>query len=251
MNRLDQELVNRNLYDSRARAQRAIKAKRVKVHSAKGWETPIKPSFLCASEWLIEIEAHDEHKFVSRAGLKLESAIDRCNISFEGCSVLDVGCSTGGFSDCALRYGATRVVGIDVGHGQLHPSLLNNKRMTLYEGVNARHIPDDLIRHHAPLGFDRIVMDVSFISQTLILPELARYIARGGLLISLVKPQFEVGKEHIAKGGIVKDEQQYARVKTKICEQLQTLGFDIIHYISSPIKGGDGNIEFLLVAIHS
>jgi len=248
MNRLDQELVTRQLFDSRARAQRAIKSKLVKVLSPKGWETPAKPSFPCDPDWPIELEAHAEDRYVSRAGLKLEGAIDACNIDFKGCRVLDIGCSTGGFSDCALKQGAAIVVGVDVGHDQLHRTLLDNPSMHLYEGVNARNLPDDLIRVHAPDGFDRVVMDVSFISQSLILPEIARNLKPDGLLISLVKPQFEVGKEHIAKGGIVKDSTQFELVKQRLTEQSNTLGMAVEYYGPSPIKGGDGNHEFLMVA---
>jgi len=248
MNRLDQELVTRQLFDSRARAQRAIKSKLVKVLSPKGWETPAKPSFPCDPQWPIELEAHEEDRYVSRAGLKLEGAITACSIDFNNCSVLDIGCSTGGFSDCALKHGASVVVGVDVGHDQLHQSLLDNSAMHLYEGVNARSLPDETIQQHAPEGFDRVVMDVSFISQSLILPEIARNLKTGGLLISLVKPQFEVGKEHIAKGGIVKDLTQFDVVQQRITQQSKRLGMSVEYYGPSPIKGGDGNHEFLMVA---
>ncbi|RMA79419.1 TlyA family RNA methyltransferase [Umboniibacter marinipuniceus] len=250
MDRLDQLLVNQKLCDSRNRAQRMIKQGKVRfrLSDSHEWSTASKPSLKLPSDVQLSLELSDEDRFVSRAGLKLEGILSGQGISLAGHSVLDIGCSTGGFSDCALQYGADRVVGIDVGHGQLHPTLLNNPKMVLREGVNARNMPFDELLAIVPGGFDTIVMDVSFISQTLILPNIQPLLKPSGQLISLVKPQFEVGKAHIGKGGIVRDTGLFTKVAAQIQECCAQHLLTVRHYEESQIQGSDGNREFLLIA---
>jgi 23S rRNA (cytidine1920-2'-O)/16S rRNA (cytidine1409-2'-O)-methyltransferase len=166
-----------------------------------------------------------------------------------GITALDVGQSTGGFTDCLLQHGAARVVGIEVGHDQLHPRLRQDPRVICLEGYNARALEPSL-RDHTPeaLGFELAVMDVSFISQTLILPSLAPLLRPEGLLITLVKPQFEAGPEHIGKGGLVRDSAIYERIRQKIEACCRDNNLLPCWWSESPITGGDGNREFLLAA---
>ncbi|WP_285763442.1 TlyA family RNA methyltransferase [Biformimicrobium ophioploci] len=249
MPRADQLLVDLQLANSRTHARKLIDGGRVQVRSGPAWEPLRKPSQKLDASAEIRVEALPEDRFVSRAGLKLEAILERTGIDVQGWHALDVGCSTGGFSDCLLQRGAALVVGVDVGHDQLSPKLRNDPRMHLYEGVNARNLNTSLRESHAPAGFDGIVMDVSFISQKLILPRLPALLAEGGSLLSLIKPQFEVGPEGIGKGGIVRDEKLYPQVEHAICELCESLDLRVQHYIDSPITGGDGNREFLLWAI--
>lgn len=251
MKRLDVVLVDQSLANSRTHAQKLISSGRVKVQFGSQWKVISKPSFKVKGSEPLEIEAHEEDKYVSRGGLKLEGALRDNQIDVTGMIGLDVGCSTGGFTDCLLQAGAKHVVGVEVGHDQLVQKLQDDTRVTLYEGINARELDPNLVLPHTPdqQGFDIVVMDVSFISQTKILPALAPIMKSGGHLVSLVKPQFEVGKEGIGKGGIVRDPALYDEVEHTIRECCSHLGLTIQHYQESPIKGGDGNREFLIWAI--
>ena len=159
-----------------------------------------------------------------------------------------MGQSTGGFTDCLLQSGIQQVVGIEVGHDQLAPRLREDSRVICLEGYNARELKPELLDYTGGTGFDLAVMDVSFISQTLILDSLASLLRKNGLLITLVKPQFEVGPSHVGKGGIVRDSSLYPKVRQRIEHQLSDLGFEPIDFRESPVLGGDGNREFVLVA---
>ncbi len=245
MKRLDQLMVELALSDSRNRAQRLIKSGLVTVTIDSKESIVTKPSVKFPDHATISVTDSPEDRYVSRAGLKLEGAISALDYSFDGHCVLDVGCSTGGFTDCALKHGAQTVVGIDVGHDQFHPSLLTDPRVSLYEGVNARDLPTQTLLKHAPNGFDTIVMDVSFISQTLILPELPQVLAKEGCLISLVKPQFELQPKDIGRGGIVKDKALFEQVQQKIIQCCDEHQLKVVKYLPSPITGTDGNHEFL------
>lgn len=247
MQRLDILLVERGLADSRARAQRLIKEGRVRVNSG-GWQAVTKPGLKLLPDTPIEVEKSAADQYVSRGALKLIPALERFALPLEGKIAIDVGQSTGGFTDCLLQHGIDRVVGIEVGHDQLAPRLRQDPRVLCLEGVNARELQPSLLEHTDGQGFDLAVMDVSFISQTLILDALAPLIRCGGLLITLVKPQFEVGPDNIGKGGIVRDERLYPQVRQRIQQLLERLGFEILDDSSSPILGGDGNREFVLVA---
>lgn len=247
--RIDQLLVQRGFARSRTQSQKLIAAGSVRYRVAGGWQTAVKPSMSLAPGTLLQVDAIDEFKYASRAGLKLEGALQHLAYDPTGQVALDVGQSTGGFTDCLLQHGVTCVVGVDVGHDQLIPKLKNDARVICFEGVNARALESaDIGEAYPPDGFDLVVMDVSFISQTLILPKVLPLLAAGGQLISLVKPQFEVGADGIAKGGIVRDLALYDQVQQRICSLLEKLGCKVQDYFTSPIAGGDGNREFFVAA---
>ncbi|MBB3140195.1 TlyA family RNA methyltransferase [Halomonas organivorans] len=248
MPRLDQLLLHQGLARSRTRAQRLIRHGRVRL--ADDGRVLTKPGEKLPDTVRLSVEDDPEERYVSRAGLKLEAVLATLALSLEGRTVLDVGQSTGGFSDCALRHGAAHVIGVEVGHDQLAPELRDEPRLTCLEGLNARAMQGDprlaaaLADHPATLA----VMDVSFISQTLILPELADLLPSGGELVSLVKPQFEVGPEGVNARGLVTSPEQHARAQARIRQACADTGFEIRHWQESPIRGGDGNREFLLYA---
>ncbi len=247
--RLDQLLIHKNLARSRTQAQKMITAGHVYIAAASEWEVVTKVSAKFDESTDVKVELGDEQRFVSRAGLKLEGALQAFDVSPEGLVCLDVGQSTGGFTDCLMQAGAAKVVGLDVGHTQLAASLRGDPNITCLEGINARELPiPELFDYNQGELFPLAVMDVSFISQTLILPGLAQCLDRGGLLISLVKPQFEVGPEGLGKGGIVKDEGLFAEVESTIRAAAEAAGFEAKDYCQSPIDGGDGNKEFFLFA---
>ncbi|MFJ2994266.1 TlyA family RNA methyltransferase [Pandoraea sp. NPDC087047] len=262
--RADQALVSRGLAASRTVAQRLIDAGRVYY---AGTETALKKaSQPVASDEDLEVRAAadglpGEDRYVSRGGLKLAGALAQTGLDVMGRVALDVGLSTGGFSDCLLQAGVAQVVGVDVGHGQLHQRLTGESRLVSLEGINARHLSREMLdarlTEAAALsalsavpepGFDLIVGDVSFISLTLVLPALVPLLSVSGDLLMLVKPQFEVGREHIGRGGLVKDSAQYAQVETKIRTACEALGLTLAAWLDSPIAGGDGNREFFVHA---
>ena len=187
-----------------------------------------------------------EAKYISRGGLKLEGALAATGLSVKGLRCLDVGQSTGGFTDCLLQAGARRVIGVEVGHDQLHPRLLADPRVVQFEGINARHLTPELIAPALEGPLDLIVGDVSFISLTLVLPRLAELLPQGGRLLFLVKPQFEVGPGNIGRGGIVRDPALYHEVEHKLRDCAKMLGLTIRAWLDSPITGGDGNREFFI-----
>lgn len=251
MTRLDLLLVQRKLANSRTHAKKLVEAERVQLSSGTGWEVARKAGQPVSEDWKLRVEPLPEDRYVSRAGLKLAAILDHTGLDPRGWRALDVGCSTGGFSDCLLQRGVELVVGVDVGRDQLAPKLRDDPRMILFEGINARHLRAAQLSPYGDAGFDAIVMDVSFISQTLILPQLPPMMKSGAQLLSLVKPQFEVGPEHIGKGGLVRDESLYPQVREKITRLCGELGLEVREYIDSPIKGGDGNREFLLWAVRA
>lgn len=251
MQRLDQLIVTRGLISSRTRAQRLIKHGRVFLINANGQRLKAltRPGEKLADDVLLDIEPDEEERYVSRAGLKLEGLLDVTGLDVQGMTLLDIGQSTGGFTDCALQRGAARVIGIEVGHDQLDPSLRQDERVICMEGINARDLPHDAILAHAPEGIDGAMMDVSFISQTLILPSLAPLLPVGGHLLTLVKPQFELTRDAINDKGLVRNPALYADVEQRIRDCCHLLGLDVQCWHDSPIKGGDGNHEFILHAI--
>jgi len=180
-------------------------------------------------------------RFVSRGGEKLLRAITDFNVCVNGRSAIDVGASSGGFTDCLLQNGALRVLSVDSGSGQLAQSIRNDSRVTVYEGYNARYMKRD----DFPFVPDLAVMDVSFISATLIMPALYSTLSDEADFICLIKPQFEVGRAGLGKGGIVKDENTRKKAVDKVVQFAESLGFSLVGLIQSPILGGDGNIEFL------
>ena len=247
MKRADISMVDQGVAKSRTHAKKLIEAKKVYVLE-NGVEVLLeKPSVKVSDDTKFNLVLDESDCYVSRGALKLLGAIETFNLNLEGVTALDVGQSTGGFTDCLLQYGAKRVVGIDVGHDQLDESLKKDSRVICYEGINARQLPQQQLLDHTQDGFDVIVMDVSFISQKLILPELINLLNKSGCLVSLVKPQFEVGKENIGKGGIVRDRSLFSALENDIKAYCDSLGFEVIAYIDSPVKGGDGNREYLML----
>jgi 23S rRNA (cytidine1920-2'-O)/16S rRNA (cytidine1409-2'-O)-methyltransferase len=237
--RIDRLLVERGLAPSRTRAQALVMAGLVLV----GEQRVEKSSETFERDAQVRVRGADDPaaRYVGRAGLKLEAALDTFQIDVAGFVCLDVGASTGGFTDCLLQRGARRVVAVDVGHNQIDYRLRSDPRVEVREGVNARHLaPTDFDEH-----FDLAVMDVSFISATKVLPAIVPLIKETGRLIVLVKPQFEVGKGEVGKGGIVRDATQHARVIEEVNGAARKLGLKVCGVIDSPILGAEGNQEFL------
>ncbi len=246
--RADQLLVERGLAASRSQAQRLIAAG-ARWLSPSGWREVSKSDELPADA---EIELLDaaEARYVSRGGLKLEGALRATGLDVAGWHCLDVGQSTGGFTDCLLVHGAMQVTGVDVGHGQLHPCLRGDARVRVLEGVNARHLGAAQLMATGvdDARFDLIVGDLSFISLTLVLPVLAPLLKAGGHLLLLVKPQFELQPADIGKGGIVRDAARHAEVEQRLRAACADAGLIVRHWLPSPIAGGDGNREFFIHA---
>lgn len=249
MIRIDLLLTEQGLAKSRSQAQTFISEGRVSFLQEEKWITATKPSIKLKADCKLNVTVNDADRYVSRGALKLEGAIKHTQIDLTGFQVLDVGQSTGGFTDCAIQHGAERVVGIEVGHDQLDKRLRDTPNVICLEGINARSLTKEHLNGYFPeAGFDLVVMDVSFISQTKILPQLPSLLKQSGHLITLVKPQFEVGKEFVGKGGVVKDKQRIKQLEEDIQLFIRHLGMTVKCYIESPIKGGDGNREFLLWA---
>lgn len=236
--RADLVLVERGIFESRARARAAIEAGLVRADGA----AVRRASDLVAAE--AEFDARPPHPYVSRAGLKLAHALDRFAIDPAGLVCLDVGASTGGFTDVLLRRGAAHVHAVDVGRGQLHPSLARDPRVTSREATDIRRLGPGALPEPVAL----VTVDVSFISLRLVLPELVRHIREDAWLVALVKPQFEVGRAHVGRGGIVRDEAAALASLAAINGLLAELGFRIVGEDPSPIAGGDGNREYLIAA---
>lgn len=188
-----------------------------------------------------EIKIENPSKYVSRGGVKLEAAIFSFKPEIAGKIALDLGASTGGFTDCLLQNGARRVYAVDVGHGQLDPSLQKDPRVVSMEGTNARYLTPDMTGEICDIA----VSDLSFISQALIYPSVRANVKNGGIFISLIKPQFEAGKEHIGKGGIVRDRNVHVKIICSLFETAEKEGLFPECLIPSPIEGGDGNREYL------
>ena len=247
--RADQLLVERGLAASKSQAQRLI-ASGVRWRLLPGdWATVSKNGQELRET--VELQAVDnaETRFVSRGGLKLDGALQRVALDVRGLRCLDVGQSSGGFTDCLLQRGASQVVGVDVGQGQLHPKLKGDPRVVCIEKCNARDLSADaLLPAGGAAPFGLIVGDLSFISQTLVWPALVPLLAPGGHLLMLVKPQFELQPEHIGKGGLVKDPASYALVRERIAQACAEHGLKLRDYFESPITGGDGNREFFVLA---
>jgi 23S rRNA (cytidine1920-2'-O)/16S rRNA (cytidine1409-2'-O)-methyltransferase len=236
-------LVARGLAPSRTAAQRLIEAGRVFA----GGMPVQKPAQELPEGVELRIEEDAADRYVSRGGIKLAGALAHAGIAVEGRLCLDVGQSTGGFTDCLLAHGAARVSGVDVGHGQLHPRLAADPRVELFEGINARELKKSAL---AGRRYDLIVADVSFISLTLVLPQLPAFLSPDGDLLLLVKPQFEVGPAGVGKGGIVRDAALYAEVEAKLRACCSESHLTVCDWFDSPITGTDGNREFFLHLRH-
>jgi 23S rRNA (cytidine1920-2'-O)/16S rRNA (cytidine1409-2'-O)-methyltransferase len=237
--RLDEALVVRGLYPTRSRARDAIKRGTVTVDG----QTVTKPAQPVAEDAVIAI-ADDARAYVSRAALKLKHALDHFRLSPEGLHCLDIGASTGGFSQVLLEHGARHVTAIDVGHDQFAPALSRDPRVTLREGLNVR----DLNPEHLGGPPQFIVCDVSFISLKLALPRALDLAAPGARLIALVKPQFEAGRAALGRDGIVRSETVHRQICDDIASWLRARKWNVIGLVPSPLTGGSGNKEFLLTA---
>lgn len=237
--RLDQLLLERRLFDSRSRAADAIKRGAVTVDGS----VTTKPGALVADEAEIAID-DPARAYVSRAALKLKAGLDAFGLMPDGLDCLDIGASTGGFTQVLLERGARHVVGVDVGHGQMDPRIAGDPRVTNLEGVNARALDAS---HLGGRTIGAVVSDVSFISLKLALPPALEFAASGAWCLLLVKPQFEVGREGVGKGGVVRDKRLAEKTASYMAEWLNSLGgWESLGVSPSPISGGDGNSEYLL-----
>jgi 23S rRNA (cytidine1920-2'-O)/16S rRNA (cytidine1409-2'-O)-methyltransferase len=272
--RADQLLVARGLASTRSQAQRLI-ADGVQWLKGVEWKSVTKNGDEIPLDAELKLLDDAEARYVSRGGLKLEAALKQVGLSVTGFACLDVGQSTGGFTDCLLQHGAKSVVGVDVGSAQLHPRLREDPRVLCVEGVNARSLnATDLIAAYASSTgadgqfdvedegdeddavdveefapeFDLIVADLSFISQTLVLPAVVPFLKSGGTLLTLVKPQFELQPGQVGKGGLVKDAALYAFVEQRLRDACAALGLRVTAWFDSSITGGDGNREFFICA---
>lgn len=241
--RIDKLLVDRELAPSRTRAQALVMAGVVLVDE----QLVKKPSeaFVPNANIRIKNDGDPSLRYVSRGGLKLEAALREFHLDINELTCLDVGSSTGGFTDCLLQHGARRVVAVDVGHNQFEWRLRNDPRVEVREGVNARYLKPEDFKHK----FDLATIDVAFISATKILPAVVPLLVEQGKIVTLIKPQFEVGKGEVGKGGIVKDPAQHARVVTEVNRAAEKLGLRVCGVIESPIHGADGNLEFLALYV--
>jgi 23S rRNA (cytidine1920-2'-O)/16S rRNA (cytidine1409-2'-O)-methyltransferase len=247
--RADQLLVERGLAATRSQAQRLIAAGVQWRLSGGDWKAITKNGDELREAAELRLLDTAETRYVSRGGLKLEGALRHTGLAVTGLRGLDVGQSSGGFTDCLLQHGATQVVGVDVGQGQLHPKLKGDPRVLCIEKCNARELSTDALQAAggAP-PFDLIVGDLSFISQTLVWPAVVPLLAPGGHWLMLVKPQFELQPAQIGKGGLVKDAASYAMVRERIEQACVEHGLRMRDYFESPITGGDGNREFFVYA---
>lgn len=249
--RLDVYLVNQGLASSRTVAQKLIAARAVTVDG----RVAEKPSEnVIEGEHAVTVTPIEETRFVGRGGLKLEAALEAFGLSVKDLTVADIGASTGGFTDCLLQRGAGKVFCIDAGHGQLHPRLAADSRVRSMEGCNARYLtPAALVEFEKNIDntttfngmTDGAVMDVSFISQTLLHPAIASIVKEGGFLLALVKPQFEAGPKALSKGGVVKKEADRKAAVDRVVASANLCGWVSRGIIPSPIQGGDGNTEYL------
>ena len=233
--RLDRVLVSRGFFESREKAQRAVMAGVVSVDGQKSQ----KPGTATHPEASISLAAKD--RFVGRGGYKLEAALDAFAIDPANRDCLDLGASTGGFTDCLLQRGAAKVFAIDVGHGQLDWRLREDPRVIVHEGLNARYLTPDDLGQHVGLA----VADVSFISLTLILPAAFDLLMESGEMVVLIKPQFELSAAEVGRGGIVRDQTARQKAASKIRDFVSATGHQWLGVIDSPLPGREGNVEFL------
>jgi 23S rRNA (cytidine1920-2'-O)/16S rRNA (cytidine1409-2'-O)-methyltransferase len=237
--RLDQLLVERGLAESRAKAQAAIMAGLV-FSNEKRLDKPGTP---VAEDVALEVRGQP-HPWVSRGGLKLAHAIEAFGIDVAGKVAIDVGASTGGFTDVLLTKGAAKVYAVDVGHGQLAWKLRNDPRVIVLEKTNARHLTAEVI----PEAPDMVVCDASFIGLETVLPAALALAKPGAVVVALIKPQFEVGKDRVGKGGVVREPELHAEVRARIAQWLPRIGWTVLGEDESPIQGPEGNREFLIAA---
>lgn len=239
--RIDRLICDRGLAPTRARAQSLFGTPGVRVFS--GDRLVSKPGALVDADLPVRIEG-EELKYVSRGGLKLEGALDHFGVDVTGLDALDVGASTGGFTDCLLQRGARSVIALDVGSGQLARKLREDVRVTVREKVNARRLTVEDVPHPV----DLVVADVSFISLKLVLPSAMGFLKKGGAILVLVKPQFEAGRAGVGKNGVVKDPRVRLAAIQGVADFVAGTGMDVVGWVDSSIAGPEGNLEALLYA---
>ncbi|WP_455041883.1 TlyA family RNA methyltransferase [Leptotrichia buccalis] len=238
--RLDLILVEREFFETREKAKREIMAGNVIVNE----QVVIKAGTMFKDNDELNIRVKDKLKYVSRGGLKLEKAIKAWDLDFSDKLVLDIGASTGGFTDCALQNGARRVYSVDVGKNQLDWKLRNNEKVVSLEEMHIKDLKEEDIENKK---VDFIVIDVSFISLTKVIPYFEKFLAQSGKIVMLVKPQFEVGREKIGRNGVVENEEYHNEAIKKIISFSKDEGYELIGVEDSPIKGAKGNKEFLML----
>jgi 23S rRNA (cytidine1920-2'-O)/16S rRNA (cytidine1409-2'-O)-methyltransferase len=239
--RLDKLLFDKGLIESREKAKALILGGNVLVNGI----IVDKAGALVKPDDVLTLSA--KMPYVSRGGLKLEHAIRTFNIDVKEKIVMDVGASTGGFTDCLLQHGAKKIYSIDVGYGQFSWILRGDDRVVLFEKTNIRYLDGDLV----PDKVDIVTIDVSFISLLKVIPKVLEFLARHGEIVALIKPQFEVGKKDVGKGGVVRDESKQMEVVEKIKTASEIMGLEVKGLTASPIKGPKGNVEYLMYAIRS
>lgn len=238
--RLDTWLVHNGYVGGREKAKELIAADYVTVDGR-----PIKKASFCVTPAMTVVCTAPAQKYVGRGGYKLEKALTLGGVSVNGAVCMDVGASTGGFTDCMLQNGAAHVYAVDVGHDQLHPTLRANERVTVLEGTDIR---SDALKAAVPAGSVGFCsVDVSFVSLTHILPSVLPYLAKNATLVCLIKPQFEAGVADVGKRGVVKDRRVHIRVLQQMLALFDSLHLSVAHLTYSPITGGEGNIEYLAV----
>ena len=238
--RLDLILVEREFFETREKAKREIMAGNIIVNE----QVVIKAGTMFKDNDELNIRVKDKLKYVSRGGLKLEKAIKAWDLDFSDKLVLDIGASTGGFTDCALQNGARRVYSVDVGKNQLDWKLRNDEKVISLEEMHIKDLKEENIENKK---VDFIVIDVSFISLTKVIPYLKKFLAQSGKIVMLVKPQFEVGREKIGRNGVVENEEYHNEAIKKIISFSKEEGYELIGVEDSPIKGAKGNKEFLML----
>ncbi len=238
--RLDVYLAETGLAKSRSRAAQLISGGFISVNG----KVITKASYDVTETDEVR-QTGEEHRFVGRGGMKLEGALERFHVDVTGRICADVGASTGGFTDCLLQRGAAHVYAIDSGHGQLDPKLAEDRRVTNLEGCNARYLTTEQLGQPC----DCAVSDLSFISQTLVLPAVSSILTDGAVYIALIKPQFECGREAVGRGGLVKDKKQHIAAISRVIACAAENGLAPCGIMKSPITGGDGNTEFLMMAV--
>lgn len=238
--RIDKLIHDRGLAESRSQAQSIIMSGSVFIDNQR----VDKPGTAVNVNSEIEIK-NRKIKYVGRGGLKLEKALSHFQVEVNNLTALDIGASTGGFTDCLLQKGASKVYAFDVGHGQFDWKLRNNEKVVVKEKINCRYL------EYSDVGelVDLVVIDVSFISLKLITGPAVKLLKEGGTLIALIKPQFEAGKGEVGKGGVIKDETKHREITEMIHSHLETLKLHVAGIIPSPIEGADGNKEFLICAV--
>jgi 23S rRNA (cytidine1920-2'-O)/16S rRNA (cytidine1409-2'-O)-methyltransferase len=246
--RADQLLVERGLVATRSQAQRLITAGVQWRMGIQAWQQVLKNGEDLPTNCELKLLDDAETRYVSRGGLKLEGALQQTGLQVNGLVCLDVGQSTGGFTDCLLQHGAGQVWGVDVGHGQLHPRLQTDSRVHVFEKVNARHLSAASLGVQGELGFDLVVADLSFISLTLVIPAMQTLMKPTAQALWLIKPQFELQAQDLGKGGVVKNPALYVQVEQRLRQACEVAGLQVLKWLPSPIVGGDGNQEFFIHA---